>query len=51
MTDIFSFTTNNNEKSIQDSFSEYQKSKNKNSDITASLTQGDKFMNYQNKIF
>ena len=50
MTDIFSFTTNNNEKSIQDSFSEYQKSKNKDSGITASLTQGDKFMSYQKKI-
>jgi hypothetical protein len=50
MTDIFSFITNSNEKSIQDMFSEYQKSKNKNTDITASLTQGDKFMNYQSKI-
>lgn len=50
MIDFLSFNKNNNEKSIQSNYSEFQKHKNSNNDITVSLTQGDKFINYQNKI-
>ncbi len=48
--DMFSFGRPKNEQSIQHHFNEYQQHKNRNMDESASLTQGDKFMNYQNKI-
>ena len=51
MTDMFSFMQNNNENSNQFKFSEYNKHKQLNNAIASvSLTQGDKFINYQNKI-
>lgn len=50
MTNIFSFNTDNNEKSIQDKYNEYQEYKNTNDINTVSLTQGDKFIHYQKKI-
>ncbi len=48
--DMFSFAQPTNEKSIQHHFNEYQKHINHNTIESVSLTQGDRFLNYQNKI-
>ena len=48
--DMFSFVQPKKEKSIQHHFNEYQQHKNRNANESVSLTQGDKFINYQNKM-